>query len=190
MGTPWYRYCLWATISSELCRSKNQFSTAKCMYDALFEGHDLTKGGGFVHQKKSGLDMDEFHHVLRTLGYSTFQETGTIEYDKDTVIRFIQKAGVMAGIRKYHEHLFLDDVLVSVPLFTVEGNYYKWKHKAMQEYFAQYICADAKAHQETILMNMYRSAHLALYIHVLDLCYKTFRATIVHQVLQKMVAHY
>jgi NACHT domain len=153
------------------------------VFDALYENHDLTKGGAFVHEKLSMLDIEEFHTVLRIVAYLTWK-IGKVEYDKDEIIKYLSKAREYTNI-EFKESRFLDDLVANVPLFYEEGNLYRWKHKSLQEYFsAQYICTDSKDLQEVILNNIYSSKDFVDYLNVLDLCYdidyKTFRKTIIY----------
>ncbi|PJO43821.1 NACHT domain-containing protein [Lysinibacillus xylanilyticus] len=154
------------------------------VYDALYENHDLTKGGAFVHEKLSGLDIEEFHAVLRIAAYLTWK-VGKVEYDRDEIIKFLTKARSYTNI-KFMESKFLEDLVANVPLFYKEGNLYRWKHKSLQEYFsAQYICTDSKDLQEKILSNIYSSLNFDSYLNVIDLCYdidyKTFRRSIIYK---------
>ncbi|MDQ0975999.1 hypothetical protein QFZ31_005877 [Neobacillus niacini] len=154
------------------------------VYDALFENHDLTKGGMFVHEKLSGLDIEEFHTVLRYVAYFTWKK-GKVEYDRDEIIKYLSNAKGHTKI-PFKESKFLTDLVANVPLFYKDGNLYRWKHKSLQEYFsAQYICTDTKELQETILNNIYSSNNFADYLNVLDLCYdidyKTFRRSIIYK---------
>lgn len=40
------------------------------VYDANFESHDLTKGDSYTHNKYCKLEIDDFHRVLRHIGFS------------------------------------------------------------------------------------------------------------------------
>lgn len=154
------------------------------VYDALYENHDLTKGGAFVHEKLSGLDIEQFHTVLRIVAFLTWK-IGKIEYNRDEIIKYLSKAKDYTNIM-FMESKFLEDLVANVPLFYREGNLYRWKHKSLQEYFsAQYICTDSKDLQEEILINIYCSKDFDSYLNVLDLCYdidyKTFRRSIIYK---------
>jgi predicted NACHT family NTPase len=52
------------------------------VYEALFENHDLAKGGSFVRDKKSKLNIDDFSRVLRVLAIRTVG-LGKVEYGLD-----------------------------------------------------------------------------------------------------------
>ena len=164
------------------------------VYDALFESHDLSKEGAPTRTKKSGLDIDDFHRVLRSLGYITVN-LGKVEYGKDEILQQLSKAKERSPGLDFKTGQLLDDLVTTVPLFVLSGESYKWAHKAIQEYFAaQYICVDAKDKQAPILRAMYSNEENERYINVLDLCYdidyKTFRHTIIYQLASEFVKHY
>jgi hypothetical protein len=159
------------------------------VYDALFESHDLSKGESYSREKHSKLDIDDFHRVLRVLGLLTVRE-GKVEYDKDDILKKLDIAKDFCPGISFRQNDFLKDLLSTVPIFNADGNYYRWSHKSLQEYFAaQYICTDAKASQVSILQEMYRSDRVHRYLNVLDLCldmdYKIFRNTVILEMLKK-----
>ncbi|WP_214780544.1 hypothetical protein [Exiguobacterium sp. s22] len=160
------------------------------VYDALYNEHDLSKGGSFEHEKKCKLDSDKFHTVLRTLGFLTLKDN-IIAYSKDQIIDYLNRSSFFSNI-EFQPSLFLSDLILTVPLFTREGIEYKWNHKSFQEYFAtQFICKDAKEKQKDILINMYNSNNFVSYLNVLDLCYdidyKTFRNVIIYNFLNEII---
>ena len=53
-----------------------------------------------------------------------------------------------------------------------DGNFYRWAHKSIQEYFAaSYICLDAKEKESEILLSIYKSEKLDSYLSMFSLCY-------------------
>jgi len=163
------------------------------VYDALFESHDFTKGY-FIREKLSSLDIDSFHKILRSIGYFTFKE-GKIEYSKDEIISVIKKAKEYCIGIEFSESRFLEDLVVSVPLFCIEGISYKWKHKSIQDYFtAEFISYDTKDKQPQILQSLCKSRNCENYHNVIDLCYeadyKTFRHTIIYELLNNFIDYY
>lgn len=139
------------------------------VYDAYFDSHDLSKGGGFVHEKKSKLSTDDFNKVLRAIGYECLL-IYKVEFDKDTILQLISKAKTRCPNLRFEESDLLDDLLKAVPLFVQDGLYYKWTHKSLQEYFAaQFIYLDSKNLQPKILENLYRSTRQESYHNLLDL---------------------
>lgn len=139
------------------------------VYDAYYESHDLSKGGGYVHEKKTNLSTDDFNRVLRAMGFLCLMES-KVEFDRDEILKLINNAKKLCLNMDFKASDFLSDVLKTVPLFVQDGNYYKWSHKSLQEYFAaMFIYLDAKEHQSAILQKMYRSSHIESYYNLLDL---------------------
>lgn len=141
------------------------------VYDAYFDLHDLAKDGSFVHEKHSRLDIDEFERVLRYVGFRSLQFQ-RIEYEKDALLDIIEDAKGFYPDLKFNKSDYLKDLLKAVPLFCQDGQYYRWVHKSLQEYFAaQFIYKDSKSSQDSILKAMFESANLEKYINLLDLYY-------------------
>lgn len=152
------------------------------VYDANFESHDLTKGDSFTHDKYSMLEIDDFHRVLRHIGFSCFK-IQKIEFTKDEVLKLITDSKDFCVGLDFKESDFLQDIIKTVPIFTQDGNYYRWSHKSLQEYFAaQFIYLDSKDKQDSILRKIYNHSIIEKFVNVLDLYYdmdyKTFRNVI------------
>jgi hypothetical protein len=152
------------------------------VYDANFESHDLTKGDSFTHDKYSKLEIDDFHRVLRHIGFSCFK-IQKIEFTKDEVLKLITDSKDFCVGLDFKESDFLQDIIKTVPIFTQDGNYYRWSHKSLQEYFAaQFIYLDSKDKQDSILRKIYNHSIIEKFVNVLDLYYdmdyKTFRNVI------------
>jgi len=165
------------------------------VYDANFESHDLTKGDSYTHDKYSKLEIDDFHRVLRHIGYSCLKDNQRIEFNKDEILALIRKAKIFCVDLNFNESDFLKDLLSTVPLFTQDGNYFRWAHKSLQEYFAaQFIYLDSKGQQSKILLQLYNNPSLDKFINILDLYYdidtKTFRSTILFEILQLYKNYY
>lgn len=164
------------------------------VFDANFESHDLTKGESYIHQKYSNLSIDDFHRVLRHIGFSCLK-LQKIEFNKDEILVLIKKAQNFCVGITFNESDFLKDLIVTVPLFTQDGIYYKWSHKSLQEYFAaQFIYLDAKDQQTKILTLLYNSSDIENYYNTFDLYYdidyKTFRNVIIYDILKKFIKYY
>jgi len=139
------------------------------VYDAYFDSHDLSKGDSYIHDKCSRLDIDDFERVLRYVGYRClkFQK---IEFEKDALLQIINEAKEFCPDLDFNSSDFFADILSAVPLFCKDGQYYRWVHKSLQEYFAaQFIYKDAKGNQDTILSALYESENLDKYINLLDI---------------------
>jgi len=163
------------------------------VYDANFESHDLTKGDSYTHDKYSKLEIDDFHRVLRYIGYKSFK-LQKLEFTKDDLLKLIKDSKDFCVGLIFQESDFLNDIIRTVPIFTKDGNYYRWSHKSLQEYFAaQFIYLDSKSKQNSILENLYNHPNIEKFINVLDLYYdmdyKTFRNVIERNLLNEYKNH-
>ncbi len=141
------------------------------VYDAYFDSHDLSKGDSYIHEKCSNLDIDDFDRILRCVGFKCLQYQ-KIEFDKDLLLKIIGEAKEFCPDLSFNSSDFFTDILTSVPLFCKDGQYYKWVHKSLQEYFAaQFIYKDSKKEQDAILTALYKSENVDKYINLLDLYY-------------------
>lgn len=141
------------------------------VFDALFDWHDASKDGYNTREKKSGLDIDTFHRVLRIIGFVSVMK-GEIEGDTDTMLAWIRKARAVCSTATFSESDFLDDLIRAVPVFVKDGDYYRWSHKSLAEYFAaQYICTEGKAQQAEVLTAFMSSGQMARFSNVLDQIY-------------------
>lgn len=139
------------------------------VYDAYFDSHDLSKGDSYIHDKCSKLDIDDFERVLRYVGYRCLR-CQKIEFEKDALLQIINEAKDFCPDLDFNSSDLFTDVLTAVPLFCKDGQYYRWVHKSLQEYFsAQFIYKDAKGNQDTILTALYNSENLDKYINLLDI---------------------
>lgn len=159
------------------------------VYDANFESHDLTKGDSYTHNKYSKLEIDDFHRVLRHLGYNCLK-IQKIEFNKDEILKLISESKIFCAGLNFKESDFLQDIIRTVPIFAQDGNYYRWAHKSLQEYFAaQFIYLDSKDKQNIILRKLVGNNSIEKFINVFDLYYdmdyKTFRNVIEYDLLKE-----
>jgi hypothetical protein len=164
------------------------------VYDALFEVHDFSKGGVFVHDKESKLDMDDFEEVIKYISYKSFVRGKTI-YQREELIGLIKEAKEKNTRIQFKETAYLEDLIKNVPLFIKDGVEYRWTHKSFQEYFAaKYICHNIKDKQKDVLLSMAKSSKNDIYYNVLDFCYDidytTFRRTIILNLISSFMDHY
>jgi hypothetical protein len=164
------------------------------VYDALFETHDLSKGDAYIREKYSKLDIDDFHRVLRVLGFTTFT-AGKLEYDRDEILTQIAKARARCPGLDFKAADFLTDLVKTVPLFNVDGTEIRWSHKSIQEYFAaQFICLDSGEKRNNLLTRMTESMDRERYQNILDLCYdidyKTFRHVVLVALAKDFLAYW
>ena len=126
------------------------------VYDALFQDHDLAKGDAFARKKESGLDSEDFHKLVRAIGFETFR-AGRVSYASEEIVGHINLALGRVGF-DISANKVLQDLLKAVPIFQRDGVEVKWSHKSFQEYFAsQYIYFDAVDRRREIIDLMFRN---------------------------------
>ncbi|WP_116109397.1 NACHT domain-containing protein [Lewinella sp. IMCC34191] len=161
------------------------------VYDALFEMHDLSKGDAFTREKKTGLDIDEFHRAVRHLGFYTLRSKRT-EFDKDQILKFIKETKVYTKL-PFKESVFLEDLLQSVPLLTRDGVYIKWAHKSIQEYFAaQFVYLDESDERKAVLEAIYDSEQFYYWRNFMTIYYAidevTFKRVVYLKALDECIS--
>lgn len=164
------------------------------VFDANFETHDLTKGDSYNHDKFSKLEIDDFHRVLRHIGFMCFRKQ-RIEFVKDELLSIISQSKESCIGLNFNESDFLKDLLSKVPLFIEDGNFYRWAHKSLQEYFAaQYLYLDEKTHQKDILITMLNHKEIEKFSNILDLFYdidiKSFRNILLLEIFNDFKSFY
>lgn len=141
------------------------------VYDALYDWHDASKDGYNTREKRSGLDIDAFHRMLRVVGFYSVMK-GEVEGDRDTVLGWIRTAKGVCQFNTLSESHFLEDLVKSVPVFVKDGDFYRWSHKSLSEYFAaQYICTEGKSEQKRTIDAIISSNDRMRFTNMLDQIY-------------------
>jgi hypothetical protein len=139
------------------------------IYDAFFNGQDLSKGIE-PHIITSGLSLDDLSHILRFVGYICLIKEKE-DFEKDDFLRFIGWAKNNCRKNDFSESDCLNDLLLAVPFLYKKGGKYYWAYKSLRDYFAaQYIALDAN-NQDNILISIYQSEHIFHYINMLNIYY-------------------
>ncbi len=164
------------------------------VFDAFFDSYDLSKGDGYVHEKKSNLDIDDFDCVLRHIGFLCLKEQ-KIAFEKDVFLKIINQAKLNCGDISFCVSDLASDLIGAVPLFCIDGQEYKWAHKSLQEYFAaQFIFKDSKYNQGNVLTAIYESDNFEKYYNLLDIYYDVdyngFARYILYPYLKRFVEYY
>ena len=164
------------------------------VYDALYQDHDLSKGGGYERQKRTGLDIEDFHKVLRALGITTYF-VGRVQYEAEKFHQHLIGAKTVSSVA-FDPPKMRADLLSAVPLFVKDGADIRWAHKAFQDYFtAQYIYTDApEALRQQLLERLMDEANPRRHENVLlilsDLDRGLVRKLAVAPVVRRLLAEY
>lgn len=157
---------------------QNKDAFYRQVYDALFLEHDLSKGAGYYREKICGLRCDDFHKMLRIIGFKSFFKAQKVSYGKDELLNLIDDCRKKSNLKEFGATAFLEDLLQAVPLFHQDGVAYKWAHKSFQEYFAAcYICFDMGGQKEAFLEKMADSKQYEKYGNLFDFCYDLDEST-------------
>ncbi|MGZ8945462.1 MAG: NACHT domain-containing protein [Methylococcaceae bacterium] len=165
------------------------------VFEALYESHDLTKEGGeFQRKKRSNLDIDSLEKVLRYLGYLSYKEQ-KVEYTKDQLLNFVDHAIKLASLPTAKSSDIIHDLTHAVPLMLHEGNYIRWAHRSIQEYFAALcICRNMQGKQIEILLKFYRGKDFHSHINLVTLCadieLSYFRQSIIKDMLENLLQEF
>ncbi|TDK22332.1 NACHT domain-containing protein [Luteimonas aestuarii] len=136
------------------------------VYEALFQDHDLSKGGSFERKKQCALDVDDFHKVLRSLGFITFK-SGRVSYSPEEFSEHLKAAVERSSISSDWQKI-RQDLIQAVPIFAKDGVEYRWSHKSFQEYFAaQYLAIDLASRREEALRKIFQSSDVLRFREVL-----------------------
>ncbi|HFL3543740.1 TPA: NACHT domain-containing NTPase [Clostridioides difficile] len=158
------------------------------IYDALFERHDYSKRPSYSREKKSRLNLEEFHKILRTLGFITLSKG--VSYTKEELMNIVNNSKRKNIGLEFNENDLVYDLIHNVPVFIKEGIEYRWSHKSFQEYFAaSYICYDSNE-KSTLLREISEVNKINKYYNVLDFCYdidyKRFMRSVILPVIEDL----
>lgn len=163
------------------------------VYDALFEEHDLSKPGTYNRNKRSSLDIDSFHRILRTISFISLAKG--IIYSKEEFIDLIKQAKKKNNDLNLNVSNLVYDLTHSVPVFVKEGVKYRWSHKSFQEYFAaSYIYYDCKEQHEALLKKIIQKDNVQKYYNILDfyydIDYKGFKRVILYPIINEFIEYF
>jgi hypothetical protein len=139
------------------------------VFEALFQDHDLSKEGAYERKKKSMLDMDDFHKVVRALGILTLK-TGRIQYTAEEFVGLLSKSSDLVKSINVDVPKIKYDLLSAVPIFQKDGPDVRWSHKAFQDYFAaQFIALDMGDKSDDMIRHLLDDDNFVKYEGVLSL---------------------
>lgn len=138
------------------------------VFDALYQDHDLSKEGFFERRKKSSLDLDDFHKVLRRVGLESVKR-GEVQFSPEEFHELVARAINNAGLDVDPSRLKAD-LVSAVPLFVRDGSDYRWSHKSFADYFAaKCIWMDLGKEREDVVSAMFDSERCEKYVAVFQL---------------------
>lgn len=103
--------------------------------NALFSEHDSKTKLGFVRQKLSGLNQEQFEEILKIFCYISYYES-EFSWEKEYVTNLLSKSKKQLGSIKFDNELFIKDLKSAVALWTEDNGVLSFAHRSLQEYFA------------------------------------------------------
>lgn len=104
------------------------------VFEALYEGHDLTKAG-YKRLKTSGLKKRDFRRALNSFGFDCIH-SGNLSWSGDArYVEAIAKALSRISIKVYPDE-YAADLRTAVPFIIRDGHELRFIHKTFAEYFA------------------------------------------------------
>lgn len=139
------------------------------VFNAFFQQHDLSKGGGWQRDKHCKLAKDDFERILRCIGFISIINH-KIEFTRPEITSIIEKAKNNNRTINFQASDFLKDLIETVPLFTKDGTTYKWTHKSLAEYFAvEFIVRDSMKEEQYYIEKLYEKDDGVLNENLFDL---------------------
>ena len=125
----------------ELPKSKSKFYWN--VYDTLCTKHDsFTKYGGYQHERKTGLQNEEFENVLKWFAYISLFK-GKYSFDEQFFTNLLKSIKEKLLLKCSISDL-KEDLTVAISIIVVDGLEYKFPHKSLQEYFAVLLIKEQK----------------------------------------------
>ncbi|MCW3466692.1 NACHT domain-containing protein [Chitinophaga nivalis] len=115
----------------ELPKTKSRFYFN--VSDTLFTRHDAIKGGGFQHEKKSGLQREEIEEVLKWLSLLAFIEN-KFSFELQDLTSILLKIQKLKNLSFKVDDLIYD-LVVSINIILLDGAIYSFPHRSQQEYY-------------------------------------------------------
>ena len=134
LATPLYIALLYRTFAETGEISSHVTRFYSDVFEALYRGHDLLKAG-FVRERVSGLDIDEFRRNLQAFSFYCLI-AGTVSWtSEEQLVDSITKSLSLTASR-ISPRDFARDMMVAVPMLLLDGREYRFVHRTFAEYFA------------------------------------------------------
>lgn len=109
--------------------------------NALFSEHDSKTKLGFVRDKVSNLNQEQFEEILKAFCFLSYFQ-GRFDWDFDYVNSQLRKIKKKLENFNFDNHLFVQDLKSSVSLWVDDYGTLSFAHRSLQEYFAALFISD------------------------------------------------
>lgn len=153
----------------ELPRSKSRFYWN--VFDTLCSKHDsFTKKGCWQHERKSNLQNEELEKIIKWFSYFSFFN-GKLSFDSSYMIEKINSIKNSLGYKSEINDIVYD-LTVSIPIIIIDGIYYTFPHKSLQEYFAAILIKGLPIEQKVKVYSEQLNSLFGESSNFYNLCYE------------------
>lgn len=123
------------TYSKNSSIPSNKYVFYRRVFDVLFAEHDSATKIGFEREIKTHLDQESLEKILQIFSFLSYF-ANKFDFDKNYVTK------ILTTIKKKYKNLifanndFIDDMKLTIGLWTEDCGVYSFAHRSMQEYFA------------------------------------------------------
>lgn len=103
--------------------------------NALFSEHDSKTKLGFVREKLSGLNQEQFERVLKAFSFITYFDS-QFNFDRDYVSHKLKIIKAKHKEIKFDNNKFVTDLKSAIALWVDDDGELAFTHRSLQEYFA------------------------------------------------------
>ncbi|MFJ8458692.1 NACHT domain-containing protein [Lysinibacillus xylanilyticus] len=119
--------------NAEIPKNLNEFYEQA--FSALFHTHDASKGG-YKRDRETELSQTDFKKVFAHFCFKTYIDS-IYSFNRDNILHYLKESRDKIGCEiEFTEDEFLEDLMNSVCMITLEGLDYIFSHRSFQEYFA------------------------------------------------------
>jgi len=104
------------------------------VYDVLFSRHDSISKFGFVRERKSGLNQDQFEAILKRFSFVTFFDN-RFNFEDQYLRKKLNLIKTKLNFEFDIESL-IEDLLVGVAIWVEDMGLISFAHRSLQEYFS------------------------------------------------------
>jgi ABC-type cobalamin/Fe3+-siderophores transport system ATPase subunit len=122
------------TFQSNASVPEKKYIFYRRVINALFAEHDSKTKLGFVRQKQSSLNQEQFEQILKAFCFVTFFEEQYV-WDFDYVNDKLQQLRKKLA-NEFSIYLFINDLKSAIALWIDDNGQLSFAHRSLQEYFA------------------------------------------------------
>lgn len=121
----------------------NKYVFYRRVFDVLFAEHDSATKIGFEREIKTQLNQEVLEQILKIFSFLSFFEN-QFDFKKDYIFNLLEKIKDKSEELKFRNNDFIEDMKLSIGLWTEDCGTFEFSHRSMQEYFAAVYVSNIK----------------------------------------------